>query len=99
MDIDSVIDDGEIDEFTSMQPYMRGAPLSPEVRNKLENPPARSEYISNLSATKTGFQVNNIYKDFEYKKENLLEILHAQSKAGASEFRVRTKGKFIDHLA
>jgi hypothetical protein len=55
MDIDSVIDDGEMDEFTSVKNFMRGAALSPEVLSKIENPPVRSEYISNMSATKTGF--------------------------------------------
>jgi hypothetical protein len=64
MEIDSVIDDGDIYEFTSVQDFMRGAPLSPDVLRKLESTPARSEFISNMSATKTGFQTNHIYKDF-----------------------------------
>lgn len=99
MEIDSVIDDGDIPEFTSNQKFMRGAPLSPEILNMYENPPARPEFISNMSATKTGFQSNHIFKDFEFKKENLLQILDAQKKAASKEIRVRTKGKFVDHLA
>ena len=78
---------------------MKGSALSPEVLSKFENPPPRAQFISNLSATKTGFHTNHKFKDFEFKKENLLEILEAQKKAGSKEFRVRTKGKFIDHLA
>jgi hypothetical protein len=41
MDIDSVIDDNEEPEFTKKAQYMRGAPLSPEILNKLENAPRR----------------------------------------------------------
>jgi hypothetical protein len=77
MEIDSVIDDGEIPDFTLEMQYMRGAALSPEVLSKFENAPAKAEFISNMSATKTGFHTNQKYKDFEYKKENLLEILEA----------------------
>lgn len=80
MEIDSVIDDGEIPDFTLEKQYMRGAALSPEVLGKLENPPAKAEFISNTSATKTGYHTNTKYKDFEFKKENLLEILEAQKK-------------------
>jgi hypothetical protein len=36
-DIDSVIDDGEIPEFTADMIYMRGSSLSPEVKSKMEN--------------------------------------------------------------
>lgn len=39
MEIDSVIDDGEIPDFTLERQYMRGAALSPEVIDKLDNPP------------------------------------------------------------
>ena len=77
MDIDSVIDDGEMTDFTLEMQFMKGAALSPEVLNTMENPPPRAEFISNMSATKTGWQTNNKFKDFEYKKENLLEILEA----------------------
>lgn len=38
-------------------------------------------------------------KDFEFKKENLLEIIQKHKEAASKEVRVRTKGKFNDHLA
>ena len=39
MEIDSVIDDNENPDFTIEMQHMRGAALSPEVLDKLENPP------------------------------------------------------------
>ena len=39
MDIDDVIDEGEIPDFTQEQQYMRGAPLSPEIVSKMESSP------------------------------------------------------------
>ena len=57
--------------------YMKGSSLPPEVLSKFENLPARPKFISNLSATKTGFHTNHKFKDFEFKKENLLEIIEA----------------------
>ena len=38
-------------------------------------------------------------KDFEFKKENLLEIIQKHKEGASKEVRVRTKGKFNDHLA
>jgi hypothetical protein len=99
MDIDDVIDDGDIPEFTADLKFMRGAAIDEELRGSLESTSPKTEFISNLSAKKTGYQTKLIFKDFEYKKENLLEILEQQKKAGIQEFRVRTKGKFNDHMA
>ena len=59
MEIDSVIDDGEIPNFTLNMQYMKGAAVPTEVLNKLENHPASSKFISNMSATKTGFHTNH----------------------------------------
>ena len=98
MDIDSVIDDGEIPEFTADCKFMRGAAVDEELRGSMDEAP-KSEYISNLSAKKTGYQTKFIFKDFENKKENLLDILEQHNKAGIQDFRVRTKGKFNDHMA
>ena len=38
-----------------------------------------------------------MFKDFEFKKENLMEILEKQS--APKEFKVKKKGKFADDIA
>ena len=58
---------------------MKGAPLSPDLLNHLDNldfdtKPFKSEKaVINLSATKTAFQATKIFRDFEYKKDNLMK--------------------------
>ena len=36
-------------------------------------------------------------RDFEFKKENLLELMKQHSKV--AEYKAKTKGKFADHIA
>lgn len=55
MDIDSVIDDADVPDFTEEFKYMRGADLAPEIISSMEEPPTKSKYLSNASALKTGF--------------------------------------------
>ena len=58
MDIDSVIDDTEAQDFTEEFKHMRGAELADEITSKMEDPPVKAKYLSNASAMKTGFQTN-----------------------------------------
>ena len=55
MDIDSVIDDTEVPDFTEEFKYMRGSDLAPEIISSMEEPPAQSKFLSNASAMKTGY--------------------------------------------
>ena len=99
MDIDSVIDDTDLPDFTAEMKYMRGADLAPEIIATFEEPPKKAEYLSNVSAKKTAYQTTYLFKDFEYKKDDLMKILQRQKEAKNEEFRVRTKGKFAEHIA
>jgi hypothetical protein len=58
---------------------MAGAPYHPEVKEYIKNSsvsiPRHSSHISEMTATKSQHKQNLIYKDFEFKKENLLDIL------------------------
>lgn len=58
---------------------MKGAEYPPKVQdyiklNLLMAPNDNCE-LTNLAATKSGFTVSENHKDFEYKKENLLELI------------------------
>ena len=75
MDIDSVIDDTDVPDFTADMKYMKGAELAPEIIAQFEDPPKKAEYISNSTAKKTAYQTNYLFKDFEYKKDDLMKIL------------------------
>ena len=55
MDIDSVIDDAEVPDFTEDFKYMKGADLAPEIISKMDEPQEKSKYLSNTTAMKTGF--------------------------------------------
>lgn len=99
MDIDSVIDDAEVPDFTEEFKYMRGADLDPEITSKMEEPPEKAKYLSNQSAMKTGFQTNYKFRDFESKKQDLMRILAEHKQAQNTEYRARTKGKFAEHVA
>lgn len=57
----------------------------------------KQPYINDRSGTKTGFTSSEQMKDFEYKKENLLELMKQHSKV--AEYKAKTKGKFADHIA
>ena len=67
------------------------------VKENLMVPPNHGVELTNLSSTKTGFFVNDAFKDFEYKKENLLELIENSKKV--EEYKATTKGKFNDHMA
>jgi hypothetical protein len=71
--------DDENNNFTTAFENMKGAPYSPKVedyiKNNYLNAPNKNAHLTNLAATKTAFTVNRDFKDFEYKKENLMEIL------------------------
>lgn len=58
---------------------MAGAPYHERVNEYIKNSsvaiPKRSKFINDATATKTAFKQNLIFKDFEFKKENLMEIL------------------------
>ena len=60
-------------------------------------PPSHGMNLTNLSSTKTAFTCTDNFKDFEYKKENLLELVKQHGKV--AEYKVRTKGKFNEHKA
>lgn len=81
MDIDSVIDDTEVPDFTEEFKYMRGADLDPAITSKMEEPPEKAKYLSNQSAMKTGFQTNYKFRDFESKKQDLMRILAEHKQA------------------
>jgi len=53
--------------------------------------------LTNLAATKTGFTSNSNFKDFEFKKQNLLEIMSLANKEEI--YKATTKGKFTEHVA
>ena len=53
--------------------------------------------MSDLASTKTGFKTTNDFRDFEFKKENLLELLEKHNKV--KEYKATTKGKFNDFVA
>ena len=80
---------------------MKGGPYSPKVedyiKNNFLNAPNKNCELTDLAATKTAFTVNRDYKDFEYKKENLLEILKVAS--AQKEYKAHSKGKFAEHCA
>lgn len=58
---------------------MVGAPYPNKVKDYLKDSnvdiPKHAKHLSNVSATKTGFKSNQNFQDFEFKKENLMEIL------------------------
>ncbi len=57
---------------------MRGAPYPRDITDNYDSPPktrGSAEYITNMSATKSQFFQSSALKDFEYKKENYLNIL------------------------
>lgn len=78
-DADELILDSEPEDFTTNMGNMQGAPYHDKVEDYIKNTnvdiPKQVKYISNLSSTKTGFKTKLILKDFEFKKENLMEIL------------------------
>jgi hypothetical protein len=45
------------------------------IKNNLIVAPNHGKVLSDLASTKTGFVTTQNFKDFEYKKENLLELL------------------------
>lgn len=89
--------------FTQNPKYMYGAPIAPEIMEHIDELPSSRQHeqdaklIKSMNATKTAFHQKQIFKDFNYKQENLMEILQQQAKK--PEFRVRTKGKFADSVA
>lgn len=58
-----------------------------------------AQYLSNLSGKKTQYQMTNIMRDFEFKKENLIEILEKKKKLSNKEYKVNTQGKFAESVA
>ena len=100
-DDDAVILDEDEPNFTGVVTNMQGAPYPQKVqdyiRNKMIQVQKQSLYVNNLSASKTGFTSNELMKDFEFKKENLLELLKQHQKV--VEYKAKTKGKFADHVA
>ena len=78
-DDDSIIMDDENNNFTKAVENMKGGPYSPKVEEYIKlnylNAPNKNTHLTDLAATKTSFTINRNFKDFEYKKENLLEIL------------------------
>jgi hypothetical protein len=98
---ESVILDDINQDFTSNIDCLKGSEYPPKVREYIKTSlliaPNDSVDLNDLSATKTGFTTQENFKDFEYKKENLLELMekHNQQK----EYKATTKGKFIDHIA
>lgn len=78
-EIDDVIMDDEDNNFTTDVSNMAGAPYAHRVKEYIRNSavqiPAQPQFITNASSTKTAYKSNQIFKDFEFKKENLLEIL------------------------
>ena len=80
---------------------MAGAPYHPIVRDYIKNStvsvPRHSPHVVDTTATKTQFKQVQNFKDFEFKKENLMDILQKQS--APKDFRVRTKGKFQESVA
>ena len=50
-----------------------------------------------MSAAKTGFTSKRQLLDFQYKKENLLNLV--KEAENAKTYKARTKGKFNEHVA
>ena len=77
-DDDSVIVDEDDPNFTGSISNMQGAPLPSKVqdyiKNNLMNVP-KKPYINDRTSTKTGFTTTEQMRDFEFKKENLLELM------------------------
>lgn len=75
---DNVIldDEEQAVNFTSDLYYMAGAPYPPEVKEYIRNSnvqiPKHLNHLSDTSATKTQFKQNLNFKDFEFKKANLM---------------------------
>lgn len=80
---------------------MKGAEYSSKVRDYIKASlliaPNDGVDLTDLSATKTGFTTKENFKDFEYKKENLLELMNKHNLQ--KEYKATTKGKFNDHVA
>lgn len=102
-ELDEIILDDEIEttNFTTDLSNMAGAPYHPEISDYIKNTsvtiPRHSNHICETTATKSQHKQNLIYKDFEFKKENLMDILQKQT--ATEEFKVGTKGKFPDSIA
>lgn len=102
-DSDSVIDDEEDENFTNDLRYMRGAPMSEELKKVLVEKsfngviPKDAEFIDNLAATKTAHQSDAVLREFEQKKKTIMLINSSFGKT--KEYRAHTKGKFADSVA
>lgn len=105
-DTDSVIQGTDENNFTRTVRHMKGTPLptkladqlreeaifdsSPQVMNALRP----NQYISDVSAKKTGYQSNYYMKDYNYKEENFLKVDAAAKLVDPRDLRKRTKGQF-----
>jgi hypothetical protein len=80
---------------------MRGSEYPAKVRDYIKTnlliAPNDGKDLSNLAATKTGFTISENHKDFEFKKENLLDLM--EKHRAQKEYKAKTKGKFNDHVA
>ena len=98
---DSIILDDENPNFTTNIKNMKGAKYPKKVQDYIKEnlivPPGHGVNLTNLSSTKTGFTCSENFKDFEFKKENLMELLKAHGKV--AEYKATTKGKFNEHIA
>ena len=76
---DSLIMDEHEHDFTTNINNMKGAQYPKKVQDYIKDnlikPPNQGVNLTNLSSTKTGFTCSDNYKDFEYKKENLLDLM------------------------
>jgi hypothetical protein len=79
MSDESIIMSDDEENFTTNVQNMKGAEYPPTVQEYISSTllpaPNNGVQLSNLAATRTAFSTKNHFKDFEFKKENLLEIM------------------------
>jgi hypothetical protein len=98
---DSVILSEDDENFTGQLANLKGAEYPVKVQDYIKSTllpaPNHGVPLTNLAATKTGFSAVNQYKDFQFKQENLLEIMEKAKQEAV--YRAKTKGKFSNNIA
>lgn len=72
---------------------LRGEQFDPDNYNKADT------FHNMLSAQKTQYQANQILQDYQYKQDNLINILNKRAANNSQQFKVSSKGKFSEHVA